>query len=70
MLKPAFCFFEFQPMENMGHREIERKVVLTRDKYFYSRLTRGPHVNSYVTYHWYTCVAVDETSLKKETQIK
>lgn len=57
-------------MENMGYREIERKVVLTRDKYFYSRLTRGPHVNSYVTYHWYTCVAVDKTSLKKEREIK
>ena len=57
-------------MENMEYREIERKVVLTRDKSFYSRHTRVPHVNSYVTYHGYTCVAVDETSLKKETEIK
>ena len=42
-------------MENMGYREIERKVVVTLDKSFYSRLTRVPHVNSYITYHWYTC---------------
>ena len=70
MLKQAFCFSEFQPMENMEYREIERKVVLTRDKSFYSRHTRVPHVNSYVTYHGYTCVALDETSLKKETEIK